>query len=328
MQAESAVERARRSLFSRDELRERGVSDAELRKAGADGGWCRIQPGVYIAREEWNSARPSDRHRFAILAAVDRARDAGGVVSHISAAVLHGLPLYRFRDGPVHTTVPRASHPPSGRTIRRHTGALDAADAVIVDGIRCTSLERTVFDIACTQSREMAVSCADGALRRVAVTGRRFDPDAQARWRDAMRERVEGARGRRGVRAAEWIVGFADGRAELPGESVSRLQLHRLGFRDLDLQVAVEGPRGFDYFVDIALPGARTFWEFDGEGKYRDGSMRRGRSVEDVLMDEKRREDWIRGVTQWRVCRGGFADIATPDALATRLTAFGVRLPR
>ncbi|MBD8219452.1 hypothetical protein IFU40_12495 [Microbacterium sp. CFBP 13617] len=238
---------------------------------------------MYIARDEWAAARPADRHRFAILAAVRRARDAGGVVSHLSAAVLHGLPLYRFRGGPVHAMVPRSAHPPSGRALRRHTGALDPQDVVVVDGIRCTSLGR---------------------------------------------ERVVSARGRRGVREAAWVIEFADGRAELPGESVSRLQLHRLGFRDIDLQVAVEGPRGSAYFVDIALRDVRTFWEFDGEVKYRDPSLRRGRSVEDVVLDEKRREDWIRGVTQWRLCRGGFADIASPEALAARLAAFGVRPPR
>lgn len=109
---------------------------------------------------------------------------------------------------------------------------------------------------------------------------------------------------------------------------MSRLQLHRLGFRDLDLQVAVAGPRGSDYFVDIGLRQVRTFWEFDGEVKYRDVAMRQGRSIEDVVLDEKRREDWIRGVTQWRLCRGGFADIATPETLAARLSAFGVHPPR
>ncbi|SDC56220.1 type IV toxin-antitoxin system AbiEi family antitoxin domain-containing protein [Microbacterium enclense] len=328
MLAESAVARARRSLFSRAELRERGVTEADLRKASAGGEWHRIQPGVYVAREEWETARPTDRHRFAILAAENRAREAGGVISHLSAAVLHGLPLYRFSDGPVHTTVPRASHPPSGRAVRRHTGALGAADVVIVDGLLCTSLERTVFDIACTQPREAALSCADAALRRAAVTDRRFDPDAQALWREAMLDRIARAKGRRGVRDAAWIVAFSDGRAELPGESVSRLQLHRLGFRDLDLQVPVKGPHGFDYFVDIGLRDVRTFWEFDGEVKYRDSAMRRGRSVDDVVLDEKRREDWIRGVTQWRLCRGGFADIVSPEALDARLAAFGVRSPR
>ncbi|MGN7189329.1 type IV toxin-antitoxin system AbiEi family antitoxin domain-containing protein [Microbacterium enclense] len=85
MLAESAVARARRSLFSRAELRERGVTEADLRKASAGGEWHRIQPGVYVAREEWETARPTDRHRFAILAAENRAREAGGVISHLSA---------------------------------------------------------------------------------------------------------------------------------------------------------------------------------------------------------------------------------------------------
>lgn len=58
------------------------------------------------------------------------------------------------------------------------------------------------------------------------------------------------------------------------------------------------------------------FWEFDGEGKYRDRALRAGKSLEDVLLAEKRREDAIRGVTQWRLCRGGFRDIATPETLA------------
>ena len=165
-------------------------------------------------------------------------------------------------------------------------------------------------------------------LRRPAVERRRLRAAVQDAWRQRLRERVARARGQRGVRDASWVVEFADGRAELPGESVSRLQLYRLGFRDLDLQVAVAGPRGSDYFVDIGLRQVRAFWEFDGEVKYRDVAMRQGRSIEDVVLEEKRREDWIRGVTQWRLCRGGFADIATPETLAARLSAFGVHPPR
>ncbi|MDQ1174881.1 hypothetical protein QE430_003188 [Microbacterium testaceum] len=327
MPVESKVATARRSLFTRAELRDRGVPEAELRKDGDRAAWTRIQPGVYVARDTWVSARPVDRHRLAVLAAVDRARGAEGVVSHLSAAVLHGLPLYRFREQRVQMVVPRSAHPPSGSYVRRHTSALSEDDVVDVDGIRCTSIERTVFDVSRTETREMALSCVDGALRRAAVERRRFRADVQDDWRQRLQERVARARGQRGVRDASWVVEFADGRAELPGESVSRLQLYRLGFRDLDLQVAVAGPRGSDYFVDIGLRQVRTFWEFDGEVKYRDVAMRQGRSIEDVMLEEKRREDWIRGVTQWRLCRGGFADIATPETLAARLSAFGVHPP-
>jgi hypothetical protein len=328
MRDATSIAEARRMVFTRDELLERDVSVTELRGAAGHGRWMRIQPGAYVQREALDALRPDARHRIAVVAAVSRARGRVGVVSHLSAAVLHGLPQYRFRPRPVSMTVPDAAHPPSRAGLRRHTDALDECDAIEIDGIRCTSIERTVFDVARTEPLETSVSCVDAALRRVVVDDRVFDVGLHAAWRERFMRRAEQAAGRRGVRRARWVGDFADGRAELPGESVSRLQLHRLGFRHFDLQVAVAGPRGFDYYVDVGLQEVKTFWEFDGEVKYRDEAMRRGRTLEDVLLEEKRREDWIRGRTQWRLCRGGFADIATPETLATRLAAFGIHPPR
>lgn len=322
------IQRTRRMLFTRDELLDRDVTPRELRAAGADGRWMRVQPGVYVERAVFEGLRPAHRHRVAVVAAVRRSRGRVGVVSHLSAAVLHGLPQYRFRSRPVSVTIPDATHPPSRAGLRRHADELHEADIVEIDGIRCTSLERTVFDVARTESLETALACADAALRRVVMVGRVFDADLQAACRERFARRAERAAGRRGVRRARWVGDFADGRAELPGESISRLHLHRLGFRDFDLQVAVEGPRGSDYYVDVGLGEVRTFWEFDGEEKYRSEAMRRGRSLEDVLLEEKRREDWIRGRTRWHFVRGGFADIATPETLAARLAAFGVQPPR
>ncbi|WP_043361396.1 type IV toxin-antitoxin system AbiEi family antitoxin domain-containing protein [Microbacterium testaceum] len=322
------IQRVRRMLFTREELLDRDVTQRELRAAGVGGRWMRIQPGIYVERAAFDALRPAHRHRIAVVAAVGRSRGRIGVVSHLSAAVLHGLPQYRFRPRPVSVTIPDATHPPSRAGLRRHTDELGEADVIEIDGIRCTSLERTIFDIARTEPLETSVSCADAALRRLVVDGRTFDADLQVEWRERFARRAERAAGRRGVRRARWVGGFADGRAELPGESVSRLQLHRLGFREFDLQVAVEGPRGFDYYVDVGLGEVRTFWEFDGEEKYRSEAMRRGRSLEDVLLEEKRREDWIRGRTRWHFVRGGFTDIATPETLAARLSAFGVKSPR
>lgn len=317
-------------VFTRDELRDRDVTPRELRATKADGGgrWLRIQPGAYVERAAFDALRPADRHLMGVVAAIGRSRGRAGVVSHLSASVLHGLPHYQFRPRPISVTVPDATHPPSRAGLRRHTDELRKEDVVEIHGIRCTSLERTVFDVARTEPFETSLPCADAALRRDVMNGREFDASAQDLWREVLSRRAERASGRRGVRRASWIGAFADGRAELPGDSVSRLQLHRLGFRDFDLQVAVEGPLGRDYFVDIGLPGAKTFWEFDGEGKYRDHALRNGRSLEDVLLAEKRREDWIRGRTKWGLCRGGFADIASPEKLAARLAAFGVHSPR
>lgn len=311
-------------LFTRQDLIARDVTDAELAQSTGGGRWLRLQSGVYVDRAAYLGLRSADQHRMLILAAMRRTRDGSAVVSHLSASVLHGLPQYRFADRPVEVTVAAQVGATSRPGLRRHLDLIDREDVTSVDGIPCTTLDRTVFDVARTMPLETSVACADAALRRESMVARRFDAVAQEAWRERLRERAARRPGVRGIRRARWVIEFADGRAELPGESVSRLQLFRLGFRDFHLQVPVPGPKGADYFVDIGLPEIRTFWEFDGEVKYRDPSMRGGRSLEQVLIDEKRREDWIRGLTQWRVCRGNFSDVATPEALAERLGAFGV----
>ncbi|PNW10419.1 hypothetical protein C1632_01120 [Microbacterium testaceum] len=315
-------------LYTREDLLARDVTASALSLASHGGPWRRLQPGVYVDREAYDDRFPVERHRIAVAAVMRSTRGGPAVVSHASASVLHRLPQYRFADRAVEVTLRGPAGGTSRAGLRRHLDTLSDEDVVSVGGLPCTSLDRTVFDLARTAPLEMALTCADAALRREAVSSRRFDAAAQERWRERMRERADRARGRRGIRRARQVIEFADARAELPGESVSRLQLHRIGFREIDLQVAVAGPRGTAYYVDIALGDVRTFWEFDGEVKYRDAKMRGGRSVEAVVLDEKRREDWIRGVTQWRLCRGGFDDIRSPETLAARLAAFGVHPPR
>jgi hypothetical protein len=131
--------------------------------------------------------------------------------------------------------------------LARHCEPLSDEDVEIHDGGPCTSLARTTFDVVRVVPRETAVAFADAALRKVAVEGRTYDVDAAEHWRLGMLERVGRARGARGIRQAEEVIRFADGRAELPGESVTRLQLHRLGVRDFGLQIPVAGPRGANY---------------------------------------------------------------------------------
>jgi hypothetical protein len=151
-----------------------------------------------------------------------------------------------------------------------------------------------------------------------------YDEAAAVEWRGRMLDRVASAKGKRGVRNAAQVIRFADGRAELPGESVTRLRLAQLGFSVFRLQIPVAAPRGGEYRVDIGIEEVDAFLEFDGQGKYLDEALRAGRTVEAVVLDEKRREDWIRGVTQRRLVRVEEAHIRSADALGRRLTDFGI----
>jgi hypothetical protein len=243
----------------------------------------------------------------------------------MSAGVLWDLPLYGVSDKVVHTLIRGARHTRTAAGIARHDIEVGESDIVERHGLLCTSLTRTVFDMVRTMSAEAATSAADAALRLVAVKGQSPDAEASEQWREELLRLA--APGLRGVRKVRWTADFADGRAQLPGESVSRLQLSRLGFRDLDLQVPVVGSEGDRYFMDFGFPGSRMFGEFDGEGKYLEPELRRTATPVDAVLAEKRREDDVRGVTGWGVRRWGGVHITSADALGARLAAFGIHPP-
>lgn len=286
-----------------------------------------VRRGWYIEAADAAQLWPESRHLAHVIAVV---RDSSGdaATSHESAGVAWGLPLYRHRPDRVHVTTQVSRRISSGPDVMRHVAPLPASDLVIRHGIRATSLARTVFDLARTLPPEAAVACADAAERMVALRGREWDEDAVGAWRRGMRERIAAASGARGVKQARWVTEFANGSAQLPGESVSRLQLARLGFRSPRLQVPVPGPSGNTYFVDFGLDDVKAFGEFDGQGKYTDEALTRGVPLAQILLEEKQREDWIRGSTQWRFARWGDEHISRTSALAARLTSFSIRPPR
>ncbi|MBS1673832.1 MAG: hypothetical protein JSS74_07695 [Actinobacteria bacterium] len=301
-------------------------TDREIAGAVARGTLFRLRRGWYIDGAEREALWPEERHRAHVIA-VARDSRGGAVMSHSSAAVLWRLPLYRIHCVRVHMTLLSARRNSSAPDVKRHIGTLEEDDIVTIDGIRCASLGRTVFDLIGTLPLESAVALADAAERQMAERIREWDLDAVESWRRALQARLEASSGMRGLRQMRWVAAFADGRAQLPGESVSRLQLVRLGFAVPKLQVPVAGPDGNSYFVDFGLDDVNCFGEFDGKDKYFDEAMRSGLTIEEVIFAEKRREDWIRGSTHRRFARWESEHILTSRALGLRLEAFGIRAP-
>ncbi|MDQ0645309.1 hypothetical protein [Microbacterium murale] len=318
-------EQADAMLRSRDSLVATGITDRQLRALVASETLIRVHRGFYVDGDSWRELWAEGRH---LLRVISHARSSPGespAFMQMSAGVLWGLPLYRVPDGVVHALIQGTRHTRTVAGIARHD--IDVAENDIVErhGLRCTSLARTVFDMVRTVSPEAAISAADAALRMIAVSGQAQDAVVAEQWRDDVLRLA--APGLRSVRKVRWAVGFADGRAQLPGESVSRLQLSRLGFSDIDLQVHVVGAEGDNYFMDFGFPRSRMFGEFDGEGKYLEPELRATPTPADAVLAEKRREDDVRGVTGWGVRRWGGIHIRSADALGARLTAFGIHPP-
>jgi hypothetical protein len=290
-----------------------------------EGRFVRIRRGWYVGRDLWTSLWTEGRHLLHVIAVHEDASAEPPVFCGVSAAVIHGLPLYRTTPARVHVASVRGLSR-SAPDVLRHETRLHDEDVVVANGLRCTSPAHTVFDVTRMLTPEAAVTCADAALRSVAVHGHEQDERLASEWRGALSERAARSSAR-GVRQARRVIDFADGRAQLPGESVSRVQLRRLGFAPPDLQVRVVLSGGGEYRVDFGLDDVGAFGEFDGKGKYLDPDLRGGRSVEEVLLDEKRREDVIRGITGRRFVRWDDTHIGSASALGRRLAEFGLRPP-
>lgn len=312
-------------LLTRERLLQAGVTVRQLRDAVDARSLRRVHRGSYVRTKDWTSLWWEGQHLLKVLAVKAASTGRGPLFSHASAAVLWGLPMYRMRDQPVQIVIDGTRHSRVIAGVVRRDMRLDDEDIAEVEGFRVTSLIRTAFDVARTAAFDTAVSCADAALRRRTVSGQVMDAEADALWRTQARRLARP--GLRGVRQGREVIEFADGRAQLPGESVSRVRLHQLGFSNYDLQVPITGAQGDRYWADFAFLGTRRFGEFDGKDKYLDPDLRAEISSDEAVLAEKQREDDIRGVTGWSFARWGFEHIRTPDALGARLAAFGIRPP-
>ena len=126
-----------------------------------------------------------------VLAVHRESAGGGAAFCFASAAVIHGLPLYRTSTTYVHAVLGPTSRSRVKWGVARHHLTVRESDLVEVEGIRCTSLERTVFDLASRLTPEAAIAVADAALRRIAVRRHEQDHIAAAEWRDELGRRAQ-----------------------------------------------------------------------------------------------------------------------------------------
>ncbi|WP_235214524.1 type IV toxin-antitoxin system AbiEi family antitoxin domain-containing protein [Rhodococcus opacus] len=82
------------AMLRRQEALDRGYSDDEIRRMYTRGDWHRISRGAYLSASTYAALGEEERHRFLIDSTVHAASD-DAVLSHQSAAVIYGLPLWK-----------------------------------------------------------------------------------------------------------------------------------------------------------------------------------------------------------------------------------------
>lgn len=298
-----------RVLLTKD-LHARGFDGDEIEAKVRAGELVRVRRGAYAVGPEPPSST-DDRavHRRLIAATIGQCHD-GAVLSHMSAALLHGLPVWRDQLSCVQVIRNREGGGRSRRYVVVRGLPLADEDVVVVDGVATTSLARTVVDLACQLPVRRAVAIGDAALRQtlIAEPERDLRGEIEATLMRAVR--------RPGVPAARRAIGFLDPRSESAGESESRLLISEHGFPTPVLQYKIFDARGnLVARSDFGWPELRTVGEFDGAVKY---SGRFGKSAEQAVLDEKRRENAIRAQGLY-VARWVWSDLRPPYEFAAIL---------
>jgi hypothetical protein len=284
---------------------------ADLRRAGIDPqrtpGWHRVRRGVWVDTGHWTALTPEQRHAALVHATsllCDPDRELVFAVE--SAAAVWGLP--RVEDWPERVrTLVTGQRLRGSPGIRPHFGT--EADTVLNHGIRVTGVARTVADLARSASLPSAVAAADHALRHGLCTV--ADLAAEA---DAVPARA------RGRPLAALVAELADGDSMSPGESLSRVQMFRLGLPRPRLQVEHVDEAGRIGFVDFDWDG--VVGEFDGKLKYRVPPGADPQEAAEIVWLEKRREDRLRVGS--RVARWTYDIALDRDRLGRVLAAQGV----
>lgn len=280
----------------------------------------RLCRGAYMRAAVWSTLHPDARHR-ALVKAVAALSSPDVVFSHSSAAALWRLPRIGSWPSQVHAvdavaTGGRSSH----RLIRHAVGVPRVVDQI--DGLVVTSLARSVVDLARTEPFAAAVAAADAALRRTEHPWR--EVPSTTLTRTDLFEELANIPLRHGTARARRVIEFADGAADRPGESLSRVSMLSAGITMPELQVPLYGASGRRYVVDFFWRKFNVIGEFDGLDKYVNPVYLRGRTSAQVLQDEKRREDDLRaaghGMSRWE-----WAVAISPRRLRAQLALAGVR---
>lgn len=270
------------------ELASRGMSGHSIKRVRANS--ARVRRGVYVEaiNDPW--------HGYALLCrAVLGDLTPRAALTGPSAAMVMGLPLI--------------GNPPEQVWVRGATPGRYAKDVKVVsrqlpepvevDDLRTVPAGWAVADCARLLDRRTGLVLADAALREGLCSPVELLGIAQS------------CRGMPGVATLRWIVEFAHGAAESPGESWMRMVVLDLGYTPL-LQVPVE--RGeFRARLDMLLEGTTLVLEFDGRVKYEDHVQ-----VTRVVQAEKERQARLEALG-FTVLRVTWAQLSDPQLLDLRI---------
>lgn len=242
------IARVQGGVFTRQQARDAGFSAYQVRERVRRGVWRPLGPAAFCL-----TALELD-HRGAAFAAGLATR---AVVSHWSAAHIHGLHVSDPAPGIIgHVTSSRPLHI-NVPGVREHRLRLFAEHIVEAQGLRVTSVQRTVVDLLALLPRQRAETLLFRAV--------------QQKWLDEA-TLLEFIRNRSGWHGTPQLRGLAallgTGAHAVPERRLHAI-LDRAGIRYL-ANVRIELPHRGLAIADIRIEGTRVLIEVDGRRYHSD----------------------------------------------------------
>ncbi|WP_298888228.1 type IV toxin-antitoxin system AbiEi family antitoxin domain-containing protein [uncultured Serinicoccus sp.] len=254
-----------------------GISREVLRLLVARKVLTRVGRGAYVQTSALDrEAHDAGRHVLRVHALV-RSRPEDWAASHLSAALLWGLPVPQVPLDRLHVCHAR----PVGTSRRRSDYSVHLCPGeqriTRLEGLPVVAATTAVVGTALQVPHGPAVAAMDAALHRGLVSPA------------DLLEQLDTRAHVPGILGARLAVARADGRSESPGESLLRLILLDLGLTVIPQHVVRDGDVVVAR-VDFYLPELGVVLEFDGRLKYA------GHEGRQALAAEKHREDRIRAL--------------------------------
>ncbi|KQR02898.1 hypothetical protein ASF72_06795 [Arthrobacter sp. Leaf141] len=300
-------------LLSRDRL-SHDLTPNELAKRVKAGALVRLRHGVYTEGPRWRTLAPWEQYRLTVQAAAETFQKPT-VFARRSAASVWGIPFVGYSH-PVAALTLKNDGGRSRCGVQRHFAGGAGLQVVQREGLLVTSRLRTVLDLAAFLPFAEAVPAMDHVLRPDPAHS--LPALTKAELEDAVGATYSAAASRR-IRA---VLGFADPLSESVGESLSRAVIHLAGFEAPILQQRFSDAGGLVGYVDFCWKWSRVVGEFDGETKYVKQEYLRGKTVSQVVVAEKNRENRIRALG-FDVVRWDWAELRRPGALERKLAVAG-----
>lgn len=238
----------------RDQARALGLSDRLISRRAASGRWEPLCPAVFRVE-----GAPRTWRQWLAAAVLWAAR--GCAVSHRSAATLHGFA--RFPEGPAELSVTRAAR--LGRPFTVHRVArLPDREVTTIDGLKVTTVERTLVDLCSLADVPALRASVDEALRRKKTT------------LDRLEAAIDRAGPTRGVAALRALIAELHG-GRRPTESELEARVYEL-LASAGLPRPTKQARlclaGQVRRLDFHFPGTPVVIEADGYAFHSTGAMR------------------------------------------------------